>query len=157
MRNRRALALLSFAAVCCGGNHDDKNAGDGSDATCQQVYDNAASQCTEAPWPPVSECENNAAELEAIGCAAWDAWLSCAAEAAFTCEELFAECETQWAGVAQCRAMQAATGCVRITSVDDACDNATPFAFACLTGNPGASCTPLETTAAIPYFCCPGR
>jgi hypothetical protein len=157
MRDRYQVVVLSLAAVCCsGGDDDEAAAGRGSEATCQQVYDNAAAQCPDGPWPPVAECEDNAAELESIGCAAWDAWLSCAAEAAFTCEGLYGECEPHWAGVAQCRAMQASTGCVRITSVDDQCDGATPFAFACLTGMPAGSCTPLETSAAIPYFCCAG-
>jgi len=122
--------------------------------SCQQVFDNAAAQCPEAPWPPVAECEDDSAELKAIGCEAWDAWMACASTAQYTCDGLFAECELHWQGAQQCRAAQAATGCIRIASVDSSCSAPTPFAFACLSGTPGAQCTPLETAAAVPYFCC---
>lgn len=151
-----ALLLLCTVACCGGGDDDPALNGAAGDVTCQQIYDNAEAQCPEAPWPPVAECEDDKLEFESTGCAAWSSWLACAADATFTCEGLFAECDAYWSGVQQCRAMQAASGCIRLTSVDDQCGAATPFAFACLSGNPGEACTPLETAAAVPYFCCPG-
>lgn len=142
--------------AACGG--DDQAAGsDPGQATCQEVFDNAAAQCSEGGWPPVAQCEDDAVELESIGCAAWGRWLACAASAEFTCDGLFAACDEHWQGIQQCRAMQAATGCIRITSVDDNCASATPFAFACLSGTPSGQCEPLETSAAVPYFCCAGQ
>jgi hypothetical protein len=154
--------LFRLAAVACGGGDDGAAdaggaAGQGSEVTCQQIYDNAAAQCAEGGWPPVGECEGSTIEFDSTGCAAWAAWMTCAANATFTCDALFAECDAHWQGVQQCRAMQAASGCIRLTSVDESCSMPTPFAFACLSGMPSGACVSLETAAAVPYFCCPGQ
>ena len=169
-RRRFAVCGVVAALMACVGDEDGMvtgagSAGSGSSSagpppTCQQVYAKATAQCPDAADSLDAyegECEDDTAELEPTGCAAWESWLRCADATDFSCEDgIFPDCEGHWSGAQQCRAATAATGCVRVASLDaNLCAEPNAFAFACFGNPPSSNCMPVETAAAVQHYCCP--
>jgi hypothetical protein len=131
----------------------------GPSAACTAWANHAVAQCpsTEAN-STLATCDQGDSLYPPIGCGGeWDAYVTCATQATYTCGTGPVGCDSQQTAYFNCQsAFTSATGCSRVSGATQAaCSGATPYAVGCVGALPQGCAPAASGGSGATFGCCP--
>jgi hypothetical protein len=104
----------------------------------------------------LADCTSGEALYPPEGCGSeWEAYVTCATHATYSCANGPTGCDTQESAYNDCQSrFVSATGCDRLPDQDGKCSAATPYGYGCLSTVP-SECVTLPPTGGVTVACCP--
>ena len=140
-----------------GGANSDAGSAPAPSPECQAFVAHEITACpTLSRDTELLACAESTKEYAPEGCGtAWNAFIGCAANAAFSCTDGPSGCDTQMSGYFSCASkFVQKTGCDRLGTDERCTDPTKPYLFGCLGGTAPSNCVLLPPTGGAPEACC---